>query len=87
LTKNNSLLILWDEQSLLTGIENMLFSAINAVDTLCPMSKHKRKENFYGLRKKNEILLHYISVPRNVAIILLVDVLIINSGHMLFLPK
>lgn len=40
-----------------------------------------------ALRNKNEILLHYIGVPRTLAIILLVDVLIINSGHMLILPK
>jgi len=40
-----------------------------------------------ALRNKNEILLHYIGVPKTLAIILLVDVLIINSGHMLLLPK
>lgn len=40
-----------------------------------------------ALRKKNEILLHYIGVPRTLAITLLVDVLIINSGYMLILPK
>jgi hypothetical protein len=60
---------------------------MNAVDIVCPMTKCKRKENFYVLRNKNEISLYYIGVARTLAIILLVDVLIINSGHMLILPE
>jgi hypothetical protein len=40
-----------------------------------------------ALRKKMKFCYNYIGVPRTLAIILLIDVLIINSGYMLILPK